>query len=259
MTAISYAPATSASRRGRMNRVLAVTRLHFVDIWSIFAVPFMIMIFILLVNMAIWWLILTSISDPESRANAQEGFSYSGASFYIYVYMMVVAIMTINLTFSFATGYGVTRRNFYLGTCIAFVTLSLLWAVVLTALSYIEQATNGWALGGHMFSAIYFGDGAWYQRVFLHFVGMAFFFFVGAAVATVYVRWKASGMLTFFASLVVLLVGGAALVTLTESWPRVGEWFVDAGSYGVAAWLLVPTALAAAAGWLVLRKATPRT
>ncbi|WP_369960707.1 hypothetical protein [Leifsonia sp. EB34] len=51
----------------------------------------------------------------------------------------------------------------------------------------------------------------------------------------------------------------AALITLTGSWPAVGAWFVANEPVGVTAWLLIPTALAALAGFAVLRRATPRT
>jgi hypothetical protein len=240
-----------------MNRIVAVTRLHFVNVWTILIVPAIILALVLLVNIAVWWIILSAIDSPESQDNARAGFSYSGVVFYVFVYMMVVAVQAFNLTFPFALGYGVTRRDFYLGSALAFVLLSLMWAVALTVLSFIEQATNGWGLGGAMFSAIYFGDGAWWQRLFLFFAAFLFFFFVGAGVATLYVRWKANGLLAFFVLLAVGIVAALALIIRTDSWPAVGDWFVTNGTYGVATWALLPAALAALAGYFVLRRATP--
>ena len=46
---------------------------------------------------------------------------------------------------------------------------------------------------------------------------------------------------------------------LHGSWPAVGEWFAAMGPIGVVAWLLVPTALAAVAGYFILRRATPKS
>ena len=240
-----------------MNRITAVTKLHFVNVWTILIVPAIILALVLLVSVAVWWIILSAVESPTGQSDAREGFSYSGAVFYLFVYMMVVAVQAFNLTFPFALGYGVTRRDFYLGSSLAFVLLSLMWAVVMTVLSYVEQLTDGWGLGGVMFSAIYFGDGDWWQRLFLFFAAFLFFFFVGAGVATLYVRWKANGLLAFFILLAAVLVGALALIIRTDSWPAVGDWFVTNGTYGVAAWALLPAALAALAGYFVLRRATP--
>lgn len=242
-----------------MSRIAAVTKLHFVNPWTVLAVPALILLAILLMNITIWWLILSNVDSAADRADVRDGFSYSGASLFIFVYMMVVAVQAMNLTFPFALGYGVTRREFYLGSAAAFLILSAIWAVTLTVLAAIETATDGWGLGGQMFSAVYFGDGQWYQQLFLFFVWFVFFFFVGAAVAALYVRWKANGLLLFFAAVALLLVGAVALIIRTDSWGSVVSWFVEAGTYGVAAWSLVPAVLAALAGYAILRRATPKS
>lgn len=258
MTTITLSESATTAHTPAANRILAVFRLHFVNPSTVVVVPWLIMLFIFLVNYAIWWLIFANTPNASDRADATEGLNWSGASFYIFVYLMVVAVQAINFTFPFAQGYGVTRRDFYLGTSLAFVTLSAGYAVALTVLSFIEEATGGWGLGGHMFTAVYFGTGPWYIRLLTFFTILAFFFFVGAAIAAVYVRWRTHGMLLFFGLLVLLLVGAAALATATSSWPAVGEWFVANGATGVILWSLVPTVLAAVAGYFVLRRATPR-
>jgi hypothetical protein len=237
--------------------VMRVVRLHFVDKSATIGVPWLILTFIFLVNLALW-AIIASVTSGTSESDAITGTQYSGASFYIFVYMLVVAVQAVNLTFPFALGYGVTRREFSLGTALAFAILAAFYAICLTLLSYIEQWTNGWGLGGHMFSTIYFGTGQWYVRLFVFLIGMLFFFFVGAAAASVFVRWKANGLLALGAVVAVLVVGGIAIITLSESWPGVGRWFTSAGSVGIVSWLLVPTVIAAVAAYFVLRRATPR-
>lgn len=242
-----------------MSRIAAVTKLMFVNPWTVLTVPALILFAILAMNITIWWLILSNVATAADRADVREGFSYSGASLFIFVYMMVVAVQAMNLTFPLALGYGVTRREFYLGSAAAFVILSAIWAVTLTVLATIEQATDGWGVGGHMFTAVYFGDGQWYQQLFLFFVWFVFFFFVGAAVATLYVRWKANGVILFFAAVAVLLVGGIAIIIRTNSWGAVWTWIYATGTYGIAAWSLVPAILAALAGYAILRRATPKS
>lgn len=239
-------------------RILNVVRLHLVNKMTTVYVPWMIMAFIFLVNYTIWWILAASLGSAD-LADARDGIQFSGASGYIFVYMLIVAVQAINLTFPFAQGYSVTRRDFYLGSALTFVGLSAMYAIVITVLGVIERATNGWGLGGTMFSPVYFGGGENpLQSFYVTFLAFLFFFFIGAATATVYVRWKANGMLVFFACLVLLLLGLAALTTFTGSWPAVGAWFVASGVVGVASWTLVPTALAAIVGFLILRRATPR-
>jgi hypothetical protein len=65
-------------------------------------------------------------------------------------------------------------------------------------------------------------------------------------------------MLIATALFAILLVGSAALITWTQRWPAVGEWFVSMGALGVVAWLLVPTVLFSLAGYRALSRATPK-
>lgn len=109
-----------------------------------------------------------------------------------------------------------------------------------------------------MFTAIYFGDGPWFERIWIFFVAFLFFFFFGAAAGSIYVRWKSNGIIAFFASLAVILIGLAAIITFTQSWPEVGEFFVRWGFLGSYTWSLVPTVIAGIAGFFVLRRATPK-
>lgn len=249
--------ATRPAGSGALRRIINVAKLHLVNKSTIIIVPWAIMAFIFLVNYLIWWILTASLS-PADMADVREGLQFSGASSFIFVYMLVVAVQAINLTFPFAQGYSVTRRDFYLGSALTFVGLSALYALVITILGVLERLTDGWGLGGRMFAPTYFGEGNPLEAFYLTFMIFLFFFFIGAATATVYVRWRANGMLVFFAGLVLIMVGLLALVTLTGSWPTVGQWFVTTGFVGVISWLIVPIALAGAAGFFILRRATPR-
>ncbi len=254
-TAMDRRP-TVGGNTGR--RISAVVRLQFTNPWTVILVPTLIMLAILLMNIAIWWIIYTAADSTKDRADIREGFQYGGAGSYIFVYMLVVAVQAINSYFPFALGYSVTRRNYYLGTALSFVILSAGFTVFMSILGALEVASDGWGFGGHMFTSAYFGDG-WAQRAFAYFTLLLFFFFVGSSVAAIYVRYKALGMIAFFAGLAFLLVGIGALITLTESWGSVGEWFERTGLMGSYAWSLVLTAIAAVSGFLVLRRATPKS
>ncbi|MFB2555204.1 hypothetical protein [Herbiconiux liangxiaofengii] len=246
-----------AAGRGR---IVPVARLHVVNRLQVFIIPAAILLFILFVNLVIWWLILRAVTDPADRADTLEGLQYSGASFYVFVYAIVLGAQAVAFAFPYALGMSVTRRDFWLGSALAFVGLSALYSAFITVLAMIEQATDGWGLGGRMFTVLYFGgeDAPWFQRFLVFFAVFLFCFFVGAAVATIYQRWRVNGMLVFFAGLTLVLLGAVALVTLTDSWPLVGTWLADTGAVGIAAWSLVPTLVAAVVGFLVLRRSTPK-
>lgn len=238
-------------------RILNVVKLNTVNPWTAIVMPWMILGFIFIVNYLIWWIIFAA-SGPENTAEVSENLQYSGASWFIFFYMMVVAIQTINLTFPLALGYGVTRRDFWLGASLTNVLLAAMFAIGLTILSIIESATNGWGLGGRMFTAVWFGE-TWPERLFVIFTLLVFFLFFGSAIATVYVRWKANGVAGFFIALTLVLVGLAALVTFTENWPAVGSFFVTFGITGTVAWSYVVTVIAGITGFVFLQRATPKS
>lgn len=253
---MSAVTAPTASPTLRRSRVGSVLRLHFANPATVVVIPAIVLGGIFLVNLVIWWIVARSVAVGD-QADARDGFQWSGASFYIFVYMLVVAVQAMNATFAFAQGFGATRRDYYLGTSLAFVLLSIGWSLVFTVMGLIESATDGWGLGGRMFTAVYFTENP-FTRALIVFLGFLFFFFVGAAIATVYVRWRSMGLTLLLVALAVVLVGIAALITLAGGWPAVGSWFAAAGPTGVVLWSSVVTLLAAVAGFLNLRRATVR-
>ncbi|WP_285113806.1 hypothetical protein [Leifsonia sp. fls2-241-R2A-40a] len=257
MTAATPAPTLIAAPAAGQ-RIWRVVRLNVVNKWSVIWIPVLIMSFIWLVNWLIWWIIWAATA-PADRAEAMDGTQWSGAAFYIFVYMLVIGIQVISATFSFALGYSATRRDFALGSGLTFLLLAAGYSLGFTVLSAIEEWTNGWGLGGHLFTSVYFAGANFGERLFIAFVTMLFMFAVGAFSAALFMRWRMNGILVAGAVLALVLVGAVALITFTQSWPAVGEWFAASGPVGVATWLLIPTALAAVAGYLVLGRATPRS
>jgi hypothetical protein len=250
-------PVAAASPISRVTRVI---KLHLVNPWTILIMPWIVIAAIFVLSYAIWLIIYASVDDAD-KANVGDGLQYSGASTWIFVYMFVVAVQAITLTFPLALGYGSTRRNFSIGTALTFVLLSITWSVGLTIVSGLETATHGWGIGGRMFTAIYFGGDATplLERAVIFFCLTLCFYFVGSVGAAVWVRWRATGLTLFFFVLGVLIVGGIALLTLTDAWPAVGTFIETFGAFGIALWLLVPAVVSALAGYLVLRRATPRS
>ncbi|GGF11276.1 ABC transporter permease [Subtercola lobariae] len=261
MTTLAADQPATARVASSAPRAINVLRLHLTNKWTTLGTPLLILTFIFAVNYVIWLLIYTS--TPEAARTAAggnqyvEGTQYSGSTFYIFIYMLVIAIQVVLRTFPFALGFSITRRDFYLGTALLFGVLAAIYSVILTIMSYIEEATTGWGLGGHMFSTVWFGTGSLGQRLSSEFFAFLFFFFVGAAISTVYLRWRATGMIVLWGSIVLIGVAAAALITFANGWPAVGTWFLNAGVYGVVLWSLVITVISAFFGFRILRRATP--
>lgn len=258
MTTLTTPTAFATTPVPFVQRIWNVVRLNVANPWTAIIWPWIILAIIFVANLAIWFLILSAAPESE-HADIREGLQFSGASGYFFVYMLVVAVQTMNSTFPFALGYGVTRRDFYLGSALTFVLLSAGYAAGMTVLSLLEEATGGWGLGGRMFSAVYFGGGGALERLWIFFCLFMFFFFIGAALATVYVRWKAPGMIIFFATLGFLLIGAGAVIVFTDGWSAIGAFFEAAGFVGSYTASLVIAAVAGIAGYFILQRATPRS
>jgi hypothetical protein len=255
----TLAPTLSASRSNEAaRRVFAVIKLHFVNRFQILYLPLIVLGAIFLVNLAIWWIIVESTGGNNSSNRSATHLGYSGAVSYIYVYGIVIAVQAISRTFPFSLGFGVTRRDFYVGSALAFVLLSFGFAVVLTIMSVLEIATNGWGLGGRMFAPLFFTNSFWLLRFVMYFCAFLFLLFIGTAGAAFYVRWKATGLTVFFAIIAIVILAAIAYFTLGHHWDVVGKWIDSSGPVGITVWLLLPAAVFAIAGFFVLRRATPK-
>jgi hypothetical protein len=254
MTAISAttAMADELAVPGTAKRIWNIVRLQYANRFSMLALPWIIIGFVFLVNMIIW------ISIYASTHEQLTGTQWSGATAYIYVYIGIAAVQAMNLTFRFALGLSATRRDYYLGTSLAFIIQAALFTIVLTVLSYVEDWTHGYGINAHMFSNVYFGTGPLWERLFSTFGAFLFCFFLGAIAGSVFVRWQANGLYALGAIVALIIAAAVATATLTGSWPAVGMWFLDVRAIGVVAWLLIPTAVAAVVGFFVLRRATAR-
>lgn len=241
---------------GALERMVNVARLHLVNRSAVIWLPLFILSVIFTFTLLIRWIV--GVLIERAGNDVAEATFVGGAAGFLVIYMLVVAVQAINLTFPFAQGYSVTRRDFYLGSALAFLGLAMFWAALMGTLGMIESATGGWGLGGYLFGLGYLGVDSVLATFYIYFMALLFFFFVGTAVASMYVRWKAWGLMGFFAGLALLLVGLIALATFTDSWPSVVAWLVHNGAVGVAAWSIVPTLLSLVTGFFILRRATPK-
>lgn len=235
-----------------------VIRIHVANPWPILVTPWLVFTAIFVLTYAIWRIILMAAGEGgvDPGAFRSNGGITSIPS--ILFYMVVVAVQSMNQTFRFAIGFSSTRRDYYLGTASLFAGMSALYAIGITLLAGVENLTGGWGVDGAFFAPAFMADLPLVQVAYVYFATLLFMFFLGAAVGSVFVRWGANGILVFFGSLAVVLVATVWLVTSADAWGAVGVFFSDNSVPAILTWSLPVTAVAAAVGYVLMRRATPR-
>ena len=229
-----------------MTALVKVARLHLVDrfsytwlVWGILALTFAI-------NLAIYAVIPLT----------QPGGNFTGALISIYIFMVVIGLQAATRFLPFALTLGVSRRTYYLGTVLLVVSLSALYAAILTALWALEGATSGWGLQLHFFRVPWILDGPWYQVLVTTFVLLALVFLFGLWAGLIFRRFGLIGTVVFFALLVIAGVAAALLVTWRQWWPAVGSYLSDLNVLAASGMLALVAAAIAGGGYLTIRRIT---
>lgn len=255
MTAVIDQPLVRTEARSRLHEVWRIVRLHAVNPSIFFGVPWLIIGGAWAVTMVLAIIIQGAGAPQDEMA---EGFRYSWAVLSPQWYLVVVGVQAIGLTFSFALGFGATRRDFWIGTSLMFVIVSFVNAIAIATLVQLEKATDGWGIGAHMFDALWYGQQGWLVDAYTTFSMQLLVLFIGASTTTVYMRWRIRGMMILSFSSIALVLATIAALTFTESWAGLAGWFESIGVVGVFTVLLIKTLAWAVAGFLVIRRATPR-
>ena len=229
-----------------MNRALGVAKMQLINKWTFLGIPAVIIASSFLLSLVIFALIPNTVGNK-----------YSGAGQAVMWYFFGLGIQSLTLSFPFAQGLSVSRRNFFLGTVGLFTVLAAAISALYVVLGWVEQATKGWGLQGQLFALDWVADRSWFIQWFFYFVLMMFLFLLGFWAATVYKRWQATGTLIMCLSLAVLLVGAIALITLQGWWPAVGAWMVSLTPLSLGALALVFVLALGFAAYGTLRRATP--
>lgn len=256
MTAVTYQTSGSASRM-RTHEILRIVRLHCVNPSVYFGVPLMILGGAWVITLIITGLIIAGTGEPVAY-NVSEGQRYSWAVISPQWYLVVVGVQAVAYTFSFALGFGSTRRDYWLGTGLMFALTSAGFALLLACLVQIEKMTTGWFIGAHMFDTLWYGVAGFGVDFFTAFSMQLFVLFVGAGVTAVFMRWRMRGMLVLAFSFIALVLAAAAALTFTGTWPSLFGWLGSLGIVGAFTLVLGLAMVSAVGGYLVIRKATPR-
>ncbi|WP_334122808.1 MULTISPECIES: hypothetical protein [Glutamicibacter] len=230
-----------------MNRIIKVARMQLINKATFIGIPLIILFSSFLFTVVIWWLV---------RRNDAEGILYGGGAQAPMWYFLALGIQALTLTFPFSLGMSISRRSFYLGTLALFATCALVLSVFYYLMGLLETATGGWWLDGRFFALQWISENNWFIQIMFYFVLMVLLFMIGFLIATIYMRWRQMGMVFFFTSLGVVVIGAIALITFTDTWMQFWEWVMTWSAGGVTLWGGLVAVLMAGCSYLTLRKAT---
>ncbi|MEN3299061.1 hypothetical protein [Pseudonocardia sp.] len=246
---MSVALAPAPARHKPLGRAVKVARIQTVNLPIQLGMPWLILGIAFAVNLVIFALV------PDPPAGEPK---VTGAILSIYVFMLIAHLQSMTQVFPFALGLSVTRRDFFAGTSLLIVAQSLVQGILLTILLAVERATGGWGMDLHFFGVPFLVQDDWFLQVVAYTVPFLLVSFASIFVGTLYKRWGQLGM--YVLSIGSLVLGGVAVVIITwqQAWGAVGRFFADTSAFMLlAGYPLVLSVLLAAAGYLVLRRATP--
>lgn len=224
-----------------MNRVVGIMKTHLADRWSWLILPWLIMGISFVCN-----LIIGGISGDKI---------YTGGLASIYIYMLVLGIISVGQTFPFLIGFSARRKDYFLGTTATIAVISVISAIVLCLIGYVERETDNWGVQLYFFNVKYLSDGPLLERLWVNFTLMINLFFMGFTIACIYRKFGRNGMYFFFIGLGLVLTIGSYLISLFDKWKTIFDWLADLAVIDLANGLFVLTLLYVFFSYLLLRKA----
>jgi ABC-type multidrug transport system fused ATPase/permease subunit len=195
--------------------------------------------------------------------------------------LLTAQMFAISGTFRFAVGFGVRRKDFFLGTLAMAIAVCAIWAILLGLLSLIEaNVVKNWGVGLHFFHLPFFSDGAplrqfcWttscsvqanpnyfsnaspWQQFWVSFALLLFVYLLGLLIGSIYQRFGRTGEYLFFGG-AVLLISAFLLMAGAAPWgSTLASWLAQQTAATLGVWLVPPMVCFALASYALLRKAT---
>jgi hypothetical protein len=228
-----------------MKTLVDVARYHLVDRLTYVVLPWGIMTFSFLVNLAIAALVPSS---PQG--------SYTGGLASIYFFLLLCGALSMTRSLPFGLMMGISRRSYYLGTAALIVVLGAAYGLALTVLTVLERATGGWGAGLHFFRVPWILAGPWYQVWPTSFVLLVLLFLYGMWYGLVYRRWSLPGLLAFIAAQVLVVLAVVVAVSMTHDWLAVGHFFTALTAPALTGVLAAIAAAMGLGGFTTIRRVT---
>ncbi|MEV6633805.1 ABC transporter permease [Actinoplanes sp. NPDC051470] len=192
-------------------------------------------------------------------ANHDPGDGVTTTGGLVSVYGVAIGMATVSVTqiFPYALGMSVTRREFYLAWSLLAVVQSVAYALVLSLLRAVEQATGYWGVGMRYFSLPFMDDANPVLLLLGYAVPMLVVTHLGILLGTVHLRWGTTGVLASVTLAFTALGLAAALITWTRQWHAIGRWLLDQPPAALlAGWPVLVAAAFAVGGYRLIRRAT---
>ena len=226
-----------------MNHIITIFQMHMRNKLNWLVVPWLILGCSFLVNMII--------------AGAVNGEPiYTGGVASIYIYMLIMGLLTLHHTYSFALGFSMRRKDYYLGTLITVLLASFLTTVFLTILSFMEESLNGWGVELYFFHLPYLNEGNIFIQAWVIFMLLLHFYYLGFVITSVYRRFGCRGMVIF--TVISLLAGSvlSAICTYFSWWSVIFTKMISYTAFQLSWGLGVLSLIYIFIAYLLLRRAT---
>jgi hypothetical protein len=228
-------------------RSLTVARLLLTNLSALIGWPLAIMGSSFIINVAIAAGIRDLTEEPTTGGLAS-----------LYIMQMVVCWQLLHQYFSFTVGLNVSRRVYYGGVALVALGQSLLFGLFVYGGAAVEHATGGWGVGLAFFDPLPITHGPWLVTLLVFTVPFIMLSCLGFFFGSITKRWGGTGVFLLTVIATLGLGGVAVLISYFDAWPEVGAWLATRSWRAIAAgWSLIPAALAAAAGYAVIRRAVP--
>ena len=221
----------------QMGRLAKVLRLNFANPWSALIIPLIIIGILMAATYTLEALRLAFMSADGEVMFSPEVF--------LIIFLLVIANQTIYHHFPIALSYGISRRDFYIGSLIGFTGLAIWYAVLTMAIG----AIRGTYLLAE-FSSVGIQD---FFSLIWAFLAVQL---VGASITTIYLRWGKIGMFVFFGTVAAILISLPIVITNLGNWDAFlrlqGVDLLPIEAFAIST---VVAGLIATAGYLIIRRA----
>lgn len=176
----------------------------------------------------------------------------------IYIVVLISQLQTMTQVFPFTLGLGVTRRTFFAATSLVVAVQALVYGSGLALLELLERTTGGWGMSLSFYGLPFLRQDNPVLQVLVYAVPFLFMAFLGVVIGVVFKRWGQLGIYAMSVASAVLAGGLVILATTQDWWPAMGRFIADQSTFSLlVGYPLVLAVLIAAAGYLLIRRATP--
>lgn len=181
---------------------------------------------------------------------------YTGGLATIFVFMFVTALTTTIQLFSFAMGFSIRRTDFFSGTFLFILFISIITSALLVLLSYIEVWTGSWGNTVHFFHLLYLSDGSWLAQFVVNLILLVTFSMLGYGIGAFFLRFRGIRTFVMLAAVMIFLSGMSLVATRYEWWGPIIKWFAGHTALGLSLWFIPVVLIIALCSRQCLRQST---